>query len=488
MKRTEFLKRLGGAGAILPLISQCSTNDEDISAPVITAFTPGQGAAGTTVTISGLRFSSSMANNIVKFNGTTATVSSASATQLVVTVPTGATTGPITVTVNGLTATSSADFTVTTASSGTAPTLTSLTPTAGAVGTTVTLSGTNFSTTIADNTVTLNGVVAVVTAATSTSLTITVPAGASGVGKITVTTNGQMATSSANFTVTEAGSSAPTIASFTGSGAAGSTITITGTNFSTTAANNTVTINGVTATVVSATATTLTVTVPAGATSGLISVTVNGATATSTTSFTVTSATCTTTPSETEGPFPTKNPSSLVRQNITSDRTGVPFTITITILNKNNNCAALEGALVDIWHCDKDGYYSEYGGTSMQTVDFTAVHFLRGRQVTNANGQVGFTSIFPGWYQSRATHIHVHIYNASGQSLLVTQIGFPEGTNSAVVQVNAATSYGYTKGMSGYTYNASDNVFSDSASAEVGTVTGSLEAGFAIAHTIVVNG
>jgi len=200
-----------------------------------------------------------------------------------------------------------------------------------------------------------------------------------------------------------------------------------------------------------------------------------------------TSGDCTITSSETAGPFPTKDPSSLVMVDITSDRTGVDFTVKITIQNKNNNCAALEGAIVDIWHCDKDGYYSEYGGTSMQTVNYTTAHFLRGRQVTNGDGEVGFISIFPGWYQGRATHIHVHIYDASGNSLLVTQIAFPEGASSAVSLVNASTANGYIKGMSGYTNNASDNVFSDSTDNELGTVPGSIADGFSLTHTIVVN-
>jgi protocatechuate 3,4-dioxygenase beta subunit len=124
----------------------------------------------------------------------------------------------------------------------------------------------------------------------------------------------------------------------------------------------------------------------------------------------------------------------------------------------------------------------------MQTIDFTAVHFLRGRQTTDTNGLVTFKSIFPGWYQSRATHIHVHIYTAAGTSLLVTQIAFPEGSTSAVTTVNTSgAAYGYTKGMSGYTNNASDNVFSDdSTGAELATVTGSLAAGYVLTHTIYV--
>jgi len=198
------------------------------------------------------------------------------------------------------------------------------------------------------------------------------------------------------------------------------------------------------------------------------------------------SGTCTEAPSETEGPFPTKIPSSYVRSNIVDDRTGVPFTISISVINKNSSCASVPGAIVDIWHCDKDGYYSEYGGSGMQSVNYTAVHFLRGRQVTDTNGLVTFTSIFPGWYSGRATHIHVHVYNASGTSLKVTQISFPEGASSAVVLVNT-TGSGYSKGMSGYTYNASDNVFSDdTAGVEVAAVAGTVSGGYTLTHTIAV--
>lgn len=105
---------------------------------------------------------------------------------------------------------------------------------------------------------------------------------------------------------------------------------------------------------------------------------------------------CSVTNSETEGPFPTKSPSTLVQTNIVGDRTGVPFTITITVQNTNASCANLQGAIVDIWHCDKEGNYSEYGGTAMQSANYTSYHFLRGRQTTDANGKVSFTSIFPG--------------------------------------------------------------------------------------------
>lgn len=193
---------------------------------------------------------------------------------------------------------------------------------------------------------------------------------------------------------------------------------------------------------------------------------------------------CSVTPSETAGPFPTKIPANLVRQDIRSDRTGVAFAMNITIKNSANSCAALAGAIVDIWHCDKDGYYSEYGGTGMQSANFTTVDFLRGRQTTDANGLVAFTSIFPGWYGGRAPHIHVHIYNATGKSLLVTQIAFPYDITNTVY--TTAQSYGYTKGAQD-TKNENDNVFSDSYATELATVSGSLSTGYTLTHTIVVN-
>ena len=196
------------------------------------------------------------------------------------------------------------------------------------------------------------------------------------------------------------------------------------------------------------------------------------------------SGSCSVSPTETAGPFPTKSPSSLVTNDIRSDRTGVPFTIKITVNNSNNGCAALTGAIVDIWHCDKDGYYSEYGGTGMQSANFTSVHFLRGRQTTDANGVVTFTSIFPGWYSGRAPHIHVHIYNTTGTSLLVTQIAFPTDICNTVY--TTATNY-YTRGTQDTT-NARDNVFSDSLASQLATITGSVSAGYTLTHVITVAG
>lgn len=192
---------------------------------------------------------------------------------------------------------------------------------------------------------------------------------------------------------------------------------------------------------------------------------------------------CTATPVETEGPFPTHTPSSLVTNDIRSDRTGVLLTVNITINNSNNNCSALSGAIVDIWHCDKDGNYSEYGGTQMQSSNYTSVHFLRGRQTTNTSGVVTFTSIFPGWYSGRAPHIHVHVYDANGTSLLVTQIAFPADVTNTVY--TTATDF-YTKGAQD-TSNTQDNIFADSLAQELATVSGNITDGYTLTHLITVS-
>ncbi|OOQ58003.1 dioxygenase family protein [Mucilaginibacter pedocola] len=201
----------------------------------------------------------------------------------------------------------------------------------------------------------------------------------------------------------------------------------------------------------------------------------------STGTTTGTSGSCSVAPTETEGPYPTKSPASYVRSDITDGRSGYKMTVNIVITNANNSCNALANALVDIWHCDAEGNYSEYGGSGSQSTNYQSVHFLRGRQTTSSSGAVTFTTIFPGWYTGRATHIHVHVYNSSGTSLKVTQIAFPEGTGTALAIVN-----GYSKGMSGYTYNASDNVFSDGYTLEMATVSGSTTDGFNLNITLAV--
>lgn len=190
---------------------------------------------------------------------------------------------------------------------------------------------------------------------------------------------------------------------------------------------------------------------------------------------------CSLSPSETKGPFPILTPTQLVRASIIGNRTGIALLMTLTIQDRSNGCTPLSGVLVDVWHCDKDGNYSQYGGTQLQSTDYTNETFLRGRQTTDANGKVSFISIFPGWYNGRAPHIHLEVLSASGSSLMVSQIAFPKGICDAVY----ATS-GY-KGAANQ-LNETDNVFSDSLSVNMAnSLTGNITDGYTLLKTIVVS-
>ncbi|MBX2895693.1 MAG: VCBS repeat-containing protein [Cyclobacteriaceae bacterium] len=202
---------VASGGAVAPVNAlMVFENKISLPIPTITSFTPASGSVGITVTITGTNFSAIPADNIVQFNGTTATVIASTTTNITVTVPTGATSGPITVSVAGNMATSTTNFTVTILP----PTIISFTPTSGPIGTTVTITGTNFNTTPANNLVAFNGTAATVTASTATSITTSVPVGAT-TGTITVTVAGNTATSASNFTVTTTTNQPPVIVAST---------------------------------------------------------------------------------------------------------------------------------------------------------------------------------------------------------------------------------------------------------------------------------
>ena len=193
------------------------------------------------------------------------------------------------------------------------------------------------------------------------------------------------------------------------------------------------------------------------------------------------SAACAVTASETEGPYPDilgmiNNP-AFFRRDITEGKSGLPLTLVLTLVKVNSSCAAVANANVEIWHCDAAGDYSEY---SQPGYNGTGQTFLRGVQTTDANGQVTFSTIYPGWYSGRATHIHVDIYQ--GTTLVkTTQIAFPESVTSAVY----ATGVYAAKGRNP-TSNSGDNVFSDGTTTEMATLSGSATSGYAATLTIGV--
>jgi protocatechuate 3,4-dioxygenase beta subunit len=191
--------------------------------------------------------------------------------------------------------------------------------------------------------------------------------------------------------------------------------------------------------------------------------TTTNTTTTTTTTPTANAAACVVTPSETAGPFPSIT--LPVRSDVREDRTGLPLTLAITVVNAGASCAPVTNASVEIWHCDAAGNYSEYGNLTSST-------WLRGIQPVDGSGVARFTTIYPGWYAGRATHIHIEVF-VNNRSVKTSQIAFPEEINSAVY----ATGVYAPKGQNP-TKNTNDNVFSDGVTSELATLTGSASSGY----------
>jgi hypothetical protein len=267
------------------ILLSCKNDDTPVPdpSPVITSFSPEQGTPGTTVTISGRNFSDNMADIHVAFGVTSAEIISTSMTQVIVTVPEGASTGRISLNANRMSVPSDKDFTVIPPPPG--PTISSFTPVSGPVGTTVTITGNNFSAILSENTVTLGDRSVPVASATPTALTITIPTGAVS-GIITITVHGKSRSTVGQFQVTQP--VVPIIDIFAPvGGLIGSSVSLYGSNFSTEPGGNTVRFDGTEAEVTSATSSKITVNVPPGATTGRIYLTIKGRTVSTTMDFTV---------------------------------------------------------------------------------------------------------------------------------------------------------------------------------------------------------
>lgn len=177
-----------------------------------------------------------------------------------------------------------------------------------------------------------------------------------------------------------------------------------------------------------------------------------------------TNATCAVTPTETVGPYPSLM--DLFRSDIREGKPGTQLTLLVKVINVSAACAAVANANVEIWHVDAQGNYSQYGSQVGQT-------FLRGIQTTNSNGEATFITNYPGWYQGRATHIHVEV-TIGGASVKVTQLAFPESINNTV---HAQGAYATGRGTNP-TSNASDGIFADSLSSELVTPLGDVATGY----------
>ena len=129
---------------------------------------------------------------------------------------------------------------------------------------------------------------------------------------------------------------------------------------------------------------------------------------------------CVLVPSETAGPFPldlTEN-EFFFRQEIQEDREGVRLRQRVRIVGADN-CEPMPNVRVNVWHCDRDGDYSGYAQMGSE-----GLTYCRGYQMTDANGECEFVTIFPGWYPGRVTHVHFQVF-VSSQYSVVSQWTWP---------------------------------------------------------------
>jgi protocatechuate 3,4-dioxygenase beta subunit len=153
---------------------------------------------------------------------------------------------------------------------------------------------------------------------------------------------------------------------------------------------------------------------------------------------------CVLTPELTEGPFYISG--ERIRRNITDGRPGAALKLHLGVVDASS-CRPLKGAAVDIWHADASGVYSGFGqGASSRT-------FMRGVQKTDSNGLAVFDTVYPGWYQGRAVHVHVKVYTG-GNVVHTGQLFFPDTMTDSVYRQSP-----YSSRPNRDTRNATDSIF-----------------------------
>jgi protocatechuate 3,4-dioxygenase beta subunit len=143
-------------------------------------------------------------------------------------------------------------------------------------------------------------------------------------------------------------------------------------------------------------------------------------------------ASCRITPSETEGPYYIDV--DQVRSDIREDRHGTRLRLAARVMD-SDGCTPLNDAVFEVWHCDAAGVYSGFEAASRgqgggrSSPDTT--RYLRGAQITNADGIAELTTIYPGWYRGRTVHIHAKVF-ISNREVLTTQLYFDDKLTDAV--------------------------------------------------------
>ena len=157
-----------------------------------------------------------------------------------------------------------------------------------------------------------------------------------------------------------------------------------------------------------------------------------------------------------------------------SVKKGIPLTLAIGVFDvASNRCAPLEGAQVDIWHCDTQGHYS---GVDAPGFDSTGLKFLRGYQLTDPKGKAQFRTIYPGWYPGRTVHIHflIRTIGAEGQRYeFVSQFFFDDVLTD---RVHALKPYARKGPRS--TRNVDDNIYSNGGDQLLLDITGNGTSGY----------
>jgi protocatechuate 3,4-dioxygenase beta subunit len=196
---------------------------------------------------------------------------------------------------------------------------------------------------------------------------------------------------------------------------------------------------------------------------------------------------CVVTPTETEGPYFVDE--RLNRSDITIDptggvaRPGVPLALTFTIARVGSGgCTALSDAQVDVWHCDAGGVYSDIAANNS-----AGKKFLRGYQMTDSSGVAKFATIYPGWYQGRAVHVHFKIRTFGGSSKtfeFTSQIFFDDTVTDAVFKVAPYSARGTrdTRNQNDMVYTSNNNSGAKLLAALTPT-----SAGYAAAFAVGVN-
>ena len=139
----------------------------------------------------------------------------------------------------------------------------------------------------------------------------------------------------------------------------------------------------------------------------------------------------------TAGPFPTQD--QLERRDVTEGYPGHPTRLGLRVIDAA--CDPVPGAVVEIWHADASGDYSEYrdGGEGKDEGEGTA--FLRGHQVAGEDGIVEFHTIYPGWYRGRAVHVHLRVH-VDGATVLTSQLFFDDAYSEQVYEHDPYAEFG----------------------------------------------